>query len=88
VARVAPASPAAVGLRRNDVIVEVNGALVTDANSADYHLDKCEVGASSVIKVLRGENGHKHEIHVVPQDLFTILEERKMKKILDFFKPQ
>ena len=85
--RVVPNSPAATQLRKHDVIIEVNGHPIRDVSDADYHLDKCKIGSPTLVKVLRGEHGTRQEVAVSPIDYLQMLEDRKMKKLMEFFKP-
>ena len=51
VLRVLPGSPAALqGLRKDDLIIEVNGRTVISASEADRHLDSCVPGEKTRIR--------------------------------------
>lgn len=81
VTRISPNSPAAAsGLRRNDVIVEVNGTPVHDDDS-DCFLDVCVPGKESVVKIVRGEGKVPLEITMVPLDLMQILQEKRSRQV-------
>lgn len=81
VTRVVLGSPAdKCGLRRNDIIVSVNGANILSSDDADTNLDVCIPGRTSIVQVARGDNGARHDLQVVPQDLHALLEERKRQQ--------
>ena len=81
VLRVAPGSPAAAsGIRRNDIIVEVNGFAIGNSDDADVFLDQCRPGVVTKIKVARGEKAQKVELHAMPQDLLSIIDDRRKRQ--------
>ena len=89
VLRVIPSSPAAeASFRKYDVITEINGVSISDMSDADHYLDISKINTHANIKVIRGEYNTIHEISVKPVDLQTLLEDRKMKKMMEFFKMQ
>ena len=56
VMRVIPGSPADLsGMRRYDIIVEVNNVPILNSDDADVNMDQCQPGRNSVVKVARGE---------------------------------
>jgi predicted metalloprotease with PDZ domain len=76
--KVLPGSPAAnSGVRKNDIIIEVNGIAISSTHDADVHLDSCTPGQSANIKVARGEAGKLVQLQAVPQDVLTMIMERK-----------
>jgi S1-C subfamily serine protease len=78
VVRVAPGSPAALsGLRKYDIIVEVDGNKIRNSEDADSNMDKCKPGSLVDIKVARGENGGFVTLKATPQDLLIVLEEKR-----------
>lgn len=82
VTRVIPGSPAALaGLRRNDVIVGVNGASISNVDDSDFHLDNCVPNKPASIRVARGESGHVVELSAVPQDLLQMLLEKRNRQM-------
>ena len=81
VARVAPNSPAAAsGIRKNDIVVEVNGDEVNNSEDADVKLDKCRPGSIARVRVVRGEPAVSVELQASPLDLLTVIEERRMRE--------
>jgi S1-C subfamily serine protease len=81
VRKVLPGSPAAsCGLRRNDIIIEVNGKSVSGTHDADGYLDSCEPGKVATIKVARGEDGREFVIKATPQNLLSMIEEKRRKR--------
>eukprot|EP01039_Chlorochromonas_danica_P007899 gene7899-8714_t len=81
ITKVIPGSPAdSFGLRKHDVIVEVNGEVIRGVDEAETWLDQCKPGRGSLIKVLRGENAAVVHLEPVPQDLHTLMEERKKQQ--------
>lgn len=82
VRKVLPGSPAALsGLRRNDIIVEVNGQAVSCTHDADLYLDICVPGSAAKIKVARGEGGQVVDLQATPQNVLTILEDRRRRRV-------
>lgn len=78
VLKVVPGSPAEkCGLRRNDVIMEVNGSPVRNADDAEALLDVCKPGKTSQILVVRGADTSNVELEATPLDLLQLVEERK-----------
>jgi S1-C subfamily serine protease len=78
VLRVLPGSPAALGgLRKYDIITEVNGRKILSSEVAETVLDECKPGSNAKIKIARGEQGNEQDREANPQDLLTILEERR-----------
>ena len=78
VLRVVPGSPAAIaGLRRHDVIIEVDGNLIKNSDDATSVLDACKPGAPIRIKIARGENGEISGVNATPQDLLSVIEEKR-----------
>ena len=43
-------------------------------------MDGCKPGSSSKIKVVRGEDGSVVDLVASPQDLLTVLEEKKKRQ--------
>lgn len=88
-ARVAPNSPAAAsGIRKNDIVVEVNGDEVHNSEDADVKLDKCRPGSMARVRVVRGEPPVSVELQASPLDLLTVIEERRMREqIMTGMKP-
>eukprot|EP01038_Epipyxis_sp_PR26KG_P005685 gene5685-7847_t len=85
VMKVSVGSPAdRCGLRKNDVIVEINRESINNADIAETELDHCKPSKSSTLVVIRGENKVKCELEVVPLDLYTVMEERKKKLLQPF----
>lgn len=79
--RVGRGSPAeAAGLRRFDVIVEVNGIKILSADDADTVLDSCKPGVPSTITVFRGEQGNAVELKATPVDLHQLILEMKKQQ--------
>lgn len=80
VVRVVPGSPAAMaGMRKNDIVRSVNGVRITSADDADASLDCCLPGSKASIKVARGENGQEVELYPVPQNLLSVIEDRRRR---------
>eukprot|EP01041_Mallomonas_annulata_P003696 gene3696-7355_t len=82
VTRVVPGSPAATfGLRKNDIIINVNGASIPNAEEAEMHLDLCSPGQYSKLRIARGDSNNNFEVDVdvTPNDLQVMVEERKRK---------
>lgn len=80
VVRVAPESPAAAcGVRKNDIIVQVNGQPVSNSEDADTLLDQCKPGTPTKLRVLRGENAGAVDLSPAPLDLLSIIEERRKR---------
>jgi len=81
VLRVAPNSPAAIcGVRKNDIIVEVNGKSITNSDDADVYLDNCIPGEEAKLIVARGETKGNIALRPSPEDLLTVIEERRKKQ--------
>jgi S1-C subfamily serine protease len=81
VTRITPGSPAAQGgLRKNDVIIEVNGVPVHNVDDSDFSLDQSPPGKVTVIKVARGETGGLLELSVTPADLLQMLQEKRSRQ--------
>ncbi len=81
VRKVLPGSPAAnSGLRRNDIIIEVNGKAVSGTHDADVYLDACAPGHTANLKVARGEGGQVVELRATPQNVLTIIEEKRRRR--------
>lgn len=81
VLRVAPNSPAALsGIRKNDIIIEVNGKAISNSDDADIHLDNCAPGVEAKIIVARGEAKGTIVLRPAPEDLLTVIEERRKKQ--------
>jgi len=82
VMRVLSGSPAALcGLRKNDIIIEVNGQSIANSHDADNFLDQCKPGAVAKIKVARGETGGEVELQASPENLLTMIDERRRKAV-------
>jgi S1-C subfamily serine protease len=65
---VAPGSPAArAGLRREDLIIDVGGSPVVDANDLQRLMVTEAIGQSLVVRAFRG--GELVELTVVPDEL-------------------
>lgn len=78
VKRIVPGSPAdKSGLRKNDIIVSVNGAKIRTAEELEDVFDRCRTGAPSVVQIVRGEAGKRMDLEATPQDLHVLLEEKK-----------
>jgi S1-C subfamily serine protease len=78
VMRVVPGSPSALsGLRKYDIIVEVDGKKIQNSEDAELSMDCCKPGVSIDITVARGVAGSKVVLKITPQDLLTMLEEKK-----------
>jgi len=81
VLRVVPGSPADTsGVRKNDIIISVNGHSVLNSDDADVSLDNCRPGKGSIVQVARGETGRRIDLEAMPQDLHVLLEEQKRKQ--------
>jgi S1-C subfamily serine protease len=81
VTRVLPGSPAdKAGLRRNDVITEVNHEVITNIYDAERLFDMCKPGRTSIIKVYRGEQAIAHSLEAIPQDLYIMIEEKRKQQ--------
>lgn len=81
VSRVIPTSPAALcGLRKHDIIVEVAGNLVRSAADAEKYLDICKPGIPMRMRVARGEAGSIVDVNVTPENLLTIIQERRKRQ--------
>lgn len=82
--RVTPGGPAdRAGLRRNDIIVGVNGKTVQRAEETEDQLEKCRPGVSAEVNVVRGEAGKRVTIAVEPMDMHTVLEaKRKLSPVI------
>ena len=81
VTRVLPGSPAAAaGLRKNDIIVQVNGAPIQNSHDADIYLDVCKPAAVTKLRVARGETGGELNLEATPENLLTMLEERNRRR--------
>ena len=86
--RISPNSPAALsGLRKYDIITEINGIVIETAIQAEIILDNCKPGQMARIKITRGEKSTTTEYIISPDDLFRILEEKKRKLIPYLVKP-
>jgi S1-C subfamily serine protease len=78
VLRVLPTSPAAQGgLRKYDIITSVNGHPIASSGSAEIALDECKPEDLARIKVARGEQGTEAVLAITPQDLLTLIDERR-----------
>ena len=64
----------------NDIIIEVNGKSVSGTHDADGYLDSCEPGKVATIKVARGEDGREFVIKATPQNLLSMIEEKRRKR--------
>lgn len=85
VVRVVPNSPAASsGIRKYDVITEVNNKAIVNSGDAETYLDNCKPGSACKLRVTRGENSAVVDITAIPQDLLTIVEERKKRSLSPF----
>merc|ERR1711988_1142546 len=81
VRKVLPGSPAAnSGLRRNDIIIEVNGRAISGVHDADVYLDACAPGHTANLKVARGEGGQVVELSATPQNVLTMIEEKRRRR--------
>lgn len=82
ITKIAPNSPTdGSGLRRNDVIVEINGELITSSGNCDDVLDKCVPGQICRVKVARGDSGRDFVVaDIIPKDLRGIYEEMRGKR--------
>src|SRR6185436_21115507 len=59
VSSVSPDSPAArAGVKRGDVVVELDGAAVADSNSLRNHVARMQPGSTVRLKVLRDGQAH------------------------------
>jgi S1-C subfamily serine protease len=78
VMKVIPGSPADIcGIRKNDIITQVNGNDVFNSDDADTTLDQCKPGKSAYVTVARGENNEVVRLEAFPKDLYALIEERK-----------
>lgn len=78
VMRVVPGSPAALsGLRKYDIIVEVDNKKIQNSEDAELNMDGCKPGVTVDVKVARGTTGAKVVLKITPQDLLTMMEEKK-----------
>ncbi len=76
--RVVPGGPAdRAGLRRNDIIVGVNGETVVRAEDTEDQLAKCRPGVSAEVNVVRGEAGKRLTIAVEPMDIYAMLDAKQ-----------
>jgi len=74
VTRVLPGSPAASsGLRKNDIIIGVNGNAISNSHDADTFLDMCKPGTPAKLKIARGETGGEVHIFANPENLLVSL---------------
>lgn len=77
VTRVLPGSPAASsGLRKNDIIIGVNGVPISNSHDADMWLDQCKPGTPAKLKIARGETGGEVHLFANPENLLTMIEEK------------
>jgi S1-C subfamily serine protease len=83
VARVIPGSPAAAaGLRRNDIIVGVNGHAVLSADDADNWMDQCAPEQTACLRVIRGESKNSViTLNAQPKELLKVIEERRKRQM-------
>lgn len=89
VLRVAPGSPAAAcGVRKNDIIIEVNNIPIKNSDDADVNLDQCKPGVLTKIKVARGERAGHVELLALPLDLLTVIDERRRRQMPSGLQPQ
>jgi hypothetical protein len=65
-------------------VLGINDQYVHNSDDAEQHLDISKPGKLANIIIARGENGNKIELQAIPQDLFTIMEERKKKLLSPF----
>lgn len=80
VTRVYPKTPAQYGgMRRLDVLVEINGQRVERADDAQRMIDGAVIGEELSIKVIR--NGQHLTLSVVPEDLGYKLQKMKEERI-------
>ena len=78
VVRVIPKSPADEGgLRRFDVVVEIAGEQIKDANTAQVAVDGAAVGKKLTLKVVR--NGKEVELSMYPKDLSALRQDKEKK---------
>ena len=76
--RVVPGGPAdRAGLRRNDIIVGINGETVVRAEDTEEQLEKCRPGVSAEVNVVRGEAGKRLTIAVEPMDMHVMLDAKR-----------
>ena len=79
--KVLPGAPAAAcGIRRNDIIIEVNGIPIASTHDADVHLDACAPGQIAKIKVARGEGAHMVELQATPKDVLQMILEKRQRR--------
>lgn len=50
-----------------------------NSEEAQLQMDSCKPGVPISIKIARGENGGNLSLTITPQDLLTMLEQRKIK---------
>lgn len=81
VTKILPNTPAhSSGLRRNDVIVNINGVRVENLDHAVELIDKCSPGVTALLGVMRGETATQiTTAKVIPLDLYKMLEEKRKK---------
>lgn len=58
----------------------MNGHKVIDCADAEVNMDVCKPGSTSKIRVARGEEGTSVDLNPCPQDLLTVIEERKRRQ--------
>lgn len=88
VTRVIVGSPAATsGLRKFDILTEVNGVPIQNSHDADVLLDQCKPGAAARFKVARGEAGGEVQVEAIPENLLSMLEERAKKRGMMMARP-
>lgn len=86
--KIQPGSPAeASGLRRNDVIVAVNGFEILSAHDAENILDICKPNELSTISIKRGEQGIQFDFQAKPQNLYELFEEKRKQSPILVIKP-
>eukprot|EP01042_Synura_sphagnicola_P001013 gene1013-1143_t len=80
IVKVVPGSPAAIaGLRKHDVIINVNGEQIKNAADAESGLDMCVPGQQAKLTVSRGELAKAVEVNANPLNLLTLIEEKRKK---------
>jgi len=78
--RVVPGSPAdRAGVRRNDIIVSVNGATVRRAEDTEDRLATCKPGNNAGLGVVRGEVGTRLELFIKPLDMYDMFAAAQKK---------
>lgn len=88
VTRVLVGSPAASsGLRKFDILTEVNGMKIQNSHDADVLLDQCRPGLTARLKVARGEAGGEVQVEATPENLLSMLEEKARKRSLVLARP-